>query len=201
MTVALLGGGLAWKWHQPAVTAAPVREQVKWVTLTPEAKPMATPPPLPPPPEQKIAEQKQVLEAEPELAEVKLQPSAPVDEPPETIGSPIKGKGPLSGDGDGFTVGPSGGGKPRGSSLGGLAAQMQGRIETALRQDKRTRDGAFREKVKFWLDANGIVTRAESSEGEKSSALAVLVGMKMLDRTPAGMPMPIQTSINSVRPK
>ena len=86
-----------------------------------------------------------------------------------------------------------------------LSADSPDRCKAASRppcgRTKRTRGGAYQEKVKLWLDPAGIVTRVESSEGEKSSALAVLVGLKMLDRTPAGMPMPIQTSINSIRPR
>jgi hypothetical protein len=199
--VALIGGGLAWKWHPPAQSTAPAREQVKWATIIPDTKPLATPPPLETPPEQKTTEPKQVLEAAPELAEAKPQPLAVVDEPPApAMGGKIKGDGPLAGDGVGIVGGRSGG-KRGGSPFAGLSAQIQGRIEAALRQDKRTRDGAYQEKVKLWLDAEGVVLRAESSEGDKSGASAVLLGVKILDRTPAGLPMPIQTSINSVRPR
>jgi membrane protein involved in colicin uptake len=119
------------------------------------------------------------------------------------MGSNIKGAGDnfgLSGSGNGGFVGVGGNGAGSGNPYARYASQIQSRIAEVLRQDKRTRAAAYRAKVKLWLDSNGTVTRAEPTEGNDGGAAAALVGVKMLDGLPQGMPMPVKTQINSVRP-
>ena len=119
------------------------------------------------------------------------------------MGSNIKGAPDdfgLSGSGNGGRVGIGGNGSGGGSPYAGYARQIQSRMAEVFRQDKRTRAAAYRARIKLWLDANGAVTRAEPTEGNDGGAAAALIGVKMLDGLPKGMPMPIKTQINSVRP-
>src|SRR4051794_20943442 len=128
----------------------------------------------------------------------------PPDQPP-TMGSGIKGNGNdgfgLSGSGNGGRVGFGGKGNGAGGAYKRYAAQVQGRIVDTLRQDKRTRALAFEVRLKLWIDSSGTVTRAEPAGGGGNAAAAsTLLGVRLPDRPPEGMPMPLIARISARRP-
>lgn len=184
---------------------APRQERIVMLTLPPPSpKPIPTPPPVQPqPPDQKIVEKKTMTDDQPKDAPKPEPPKAP-DEPPPSMGSNIKGDNPdgfgLNGSGNGGRVGLGGNGHGGGSAFGRYASQVQGRISEELRQNKQTRSAAFDLRVKLWIDSSGVISRAEPVSGEGAAAAAALRGVRLAERPPEGMPMPLLAHLAARRP-
>ena len=138
----------------------------------------------------------------PQAEAAKPEPVKAPDEPPPSLGSNIKGSGAdgfgLSGSGNGGRVGFGGNGHGGGKGFGAYAAQVQGRVAETLQRDARTRAAAFDLTVKLWLDGNGQVVRVEPSAS--GGPAAGLIGLRLAERPPEGMPMPIALRLRARRP-
>lgn len=207
MILLLLGGSGAGYWYfNQGEEKRPVREE-KIVMISPLPPPPPPPKPKPTPPP---VETPKVVENKPRMDDSRPddprpEPPKPAD-PPQSMGSNIKGAGDdgfgLSGSGNGGFVGIGGNGTGRtGNGYGRYASQVKSRIVEVLRQDKRTRSATFDVKLKIWIDSTGTVTRAEPAAGSDSAnAAAVLVGVRLAEAPPSGMPMPLTASLLARRP-
>jgi len=166
-----------------------------------------TPPPPPPvqkPPEPVMKKDEMVMQDKVDKDEQK--PDEQPKAAPITTG--IKGNGPDSfglsgGNGNGMI----GGGKHNGGKWGWYAAQVQTRIEDAMRSNAKTRSAKLSIVVRIWVDPNtGRVTRAEVSSGVADPALEsaitneVLNGLQLQEPPPDKMPMPINLRLTEQRP-
>jgi periplasmic protein TonB len=212
--VALGAGGYFGFLHKGEKKAAPAPERITMVQLPPppppKPKPVPTPPPAEKPPEPQKVETKERMEDAPKTdAPPKPEPAKAPDDPPPSMGSNIKGDGNdgfgLSGSGNGGFVGLGGTGRGGGgSAYSRYGAQIQSRLAEALRQDRRTRTATFNGKIRLWLDTSGRVTRAEAaSRGDSGTELAasVMVGQRVFDQLPSGMPMPVTVHPSASRPR
>jgi periplasmic protein TonB len=194
---------------QPAAKVQPVT----FVKLLPPA-----PTPTPPPPAQstprpqEMVEQKQMMEPEtkPVHPDEKPKEENKKQAPPGPLGVNAKGEG--QGDSFGLVGRPggngllNGGGGGSGSKFGWYAAQVQSRIEQALRENSHTRGAAIPGlRVRIWADNTGRVTRAQlvGSTGNSSidSAITneVLTGLQLQEPPPSDMPMPIVLRVTAHR--
>jgi protein TonB len=194
---------------QPAAKVQPVT----FVKLLPPA-----PTPTPPPPAQstprpqEMVEQKQMMEPEtkPVHPDEKPKEENKKQAPPGPLGVNAKGEG--QGDSFGLVGRPggngllNGGGGGSGSKFGWYAAQVQSRIEQALRENSHTRGAAIPGlRVRIWADNTGRVTRAQlvGSTGNSSidSAITneVLTGLQLQEPPPSDMPMPIVLRVTANR--
>jgi periplasmic protein TonB len=188
---------------------------ITFVKLLP---PVSTPTPTPPPqqqstpqPQQQMVEQKQMVEPEtkPLHPDDKPKEASKKEAPPGPLGVNAKGEGQADSFG---LVGRSGGnglldgGGGGGSRFGWYAAQVQARIEEALRNNNRTRTASIPGvKVRIWADNTGRVTRAQlvGSTGDSAvdSAITneVLTGLQLKEAPPSDMPMPIVLRVTAHR--
>ena len=186
-------------------TAAPHRmaevTMVKLIATPP-------PPPPPPPPQPKLVEEKMVEQMPVDNAEAK--PDDSPASPSADLGTSITGNGGpdafgLSGNRGSGVLGGSGA-RGSGSRWGWYAAQVQGAVSEALRQNPRTRDASFRIEVRIWPDLTGRVTRATlvTSTGDAAVDAAlkteVLTGLQLTEPPPQGMPLPIVMRLTARRP-
>jgi TonB family protein len=205
----LAGGGfVAHKMMEGSGGAGPKVERFVSVSIPPPPPPPPPPSPKPltppPPQEQKMVEQTPVNEPEP-----KDKPEPPKAEEP--IGSNIKGEGNdgfgLSGNGGiGLGSGLGCGGARTGSKYGWYAGQVQGRIQQALRDNRRTRSANMRVEVRIWPDSSGRISRAQIAHSSGDPALdallqnEILTGLRLPEPPPAGMPLPIVMRLTASRP-
>jgi protein TonB len=173
------------------------------------------PPPPPPPqqqpmPEEKMVEQKQMVE--PEIKQErpddkpKDEPEARNDQPPGPLSLDAKAEGP----GDNFGLGGNPGGRGLfgggGTRWGWYASIVQQQIETALRSNPKTRSFVMQIQLRLWADATGRVTRVEiaTSTGDASVDAVirneVFAGLTLREPPPKDMPMPMVTRITARRP-
>ena len=196
----LAAGGVWWKKHVHFSTVAPRPERVVTVSLPPPPRPVPTPPPVQPP-EQKVVENKPTMEDAPKPDAPKPEPPK-LDEPPPSLGSNIKGDGKdgfgLSGSGNGGRVGFGGNGRGSGNGFGAFASHVQVLLADSHRQDPKTRTSTFDLKIRVWVDASGTVTRVDPGG---ASAVARFVGIRLAQRPPPGMPMPITLRLIAKRPQ
>lgn len=197
--VGIIFAGQSLGGHRGPVHKAP---EVTMVRITPQNLP---PPPPPPPPqqiEQKMVEQTTVDDNEQKPDETPAPPQA-------DLGTGIQGNGPA----DAFGLGGSGGGRVgggrsrgSGSRWGWYAAQVQRTIGEALRRNAGTRDADFRVEVRIWPDITGRITRAQiaGTTGDRAvdSALKneVLMGLRLQEPPPRGLPLPIVLRVTARRP-
>ena len=173
----------------------------------PPPPPPPTPPPPPPP------DQAPPPPDAPEFVEEKAPDSPPEPEPdaPAPMGSNIEGDGPpdgfgLVGKGGGGLIGGRGKGGGGGSQFGWYAGRVQSAVSSALRSHRATKSSSMSVKARIWVDSSGRVTRAalEGSSGDRAVDEAlqneILVGIRLPDAPPEGMPMPIVMRINAARP-
>jgi len=195
----LLSGGKATKRESK-------REEILTITLPPPPPPPPPPPKVEPPkteppPEEKkeeVAEEEPPPEAEPEPA-----PDSP---PEEVLGTNIQGSGPgMAG------LGARGNGGGNRNSIGGGASAKQRidwysrnvlakTIRQALQADPATRHLVMNSGIKVWVDKDGNITSV-SSQGSNTAALEkVLVGLRMPQAPPNGMPSSVTLQINARKP-
>ena len=92
------------------------------------------------------------------------------------------------------------------SPFGWYAAQVQGRIGTALQQNPDTRNSAFKVDVKIWANQIGRVTKAVLASSTGDTHLDnilqndILTGLQLEQAPPSNMPMPIVLRISARRP-
>ena len=151
-----------------------------------------------------------VEQAPVENHESKPEPKA--DEPPPVdIGTGIKGDGPpdgfgLSGRGTGQRSGGGTAVNPSRSRWGWYAAQVQSRIQQAVRSHPSVRTASLRAEIKVWADSSGCITRAKLASSTGSSELdnalrdQVFTGLTLSEPPPDGMPMPIVLRVTARRP-
>jgi periplasmic protein TonB len=167
------------------------------------------PPPTPAPPpterEQKMIEQSAITEAD-------LQPDdpSPQTQSAPAIGTNVTGHGGPDafglGANKGGYIGSGGGEKQVRSPFGWYAAQVQGRIGTALQQNPATRNASFKIEVKIWANQIGRVTKATLASTTGDAHLdgilqnEILTGLQFEQPPPANMPMPIVLRISANRP-
>jgi hypothetical protein len=137
----------------------------------------------------------------------------PVDEPPPTLGTNIKGEGPgsipglgASGNGGGIRIGNGSGGRG-GGRWDAFARGAQSRVADALRNHPKSRVSILRsQQFRIWIDATGRITRVELGGSTGNTVLdaalrnEVLNGLQLNEPLPQGMPLPIVMRISSRRP-
>jgi protein TonB len=187
---------------------------ITFVKLLPPATTPTPPPPQPqstPRPQEQMLEQKRMIEPETKPEHPDEKPKADSKKaPPGPLGVNAKGEGQADSFG---LVGRSGGnglldgGGGGGSRFGWYAAQIQARIEEALRENNRTRSASITGlRVRIWADNTGRVTRAQliGSSGDPAidSAIQneVLTGLQLKQAPPSDMPMPIVLRVTAHRP-
>jgi periplasmic protein TonB len=195
--------------NQPPAKVQPVT----FVKLLP---PVPTPTPPPPPQStprpQEMIEQKQMMEPEtkPMHPDEKPKEENKKQAPPGPLGVNAKGEG--QGDAFGLVGRPggngllNGGGGGSGSRFGWYAAQVQSRIEQALRDNNHTRSASIPGlRVRIWADNTGRVTRAQIIGSTGNSAIdsaitnEVLTGLQLQEPPPSDMPMPIVLRVTAHR--
>jgi periplasmic protein TonB len=197
---------------EPPAKVAPIN----FVKLLP---PVSTPTPPPPPqqatprPQEQMIEQKQMVEPEtkPLHPDEKPKENNKKQAPPGPLGVNAKGEG--RGDAFGLVGRPggngllNGGGDGGGTRFGWYAAQVQSRIEEALRQNSKTKTASISGvRIRIWADNTARVTRAQlvGSTGDPSldSAITneVLNGLQLKEPPPSDMPMPIVLRVTAHRP-
>ena len=195
---------------QPQSKVAPIT----FVKLLP---PVSTPTPPPPQPQstprpQEMMEQKQMMEPEtkPLHPDEKPKEDNKKQAPPGPLGVNAKGEG--QGDAFGLVGRPGGngllnGGGGGGTRFGWYAAQVQARIEEALRANNRTRSASIPGlRIRIWADNTGRVTRAQlvGTTGDPAIDDAitneVLTGLQLKEAPPSDMPMPIVLRVTAHRP-
>jgi periplasmic protein TonB len=197
---------------EPPAKAAPIN----FVKLLP---PVSTPTPPPPTqqatprPQEQMIEQKQMVEPEtkPHHPDEKPKENNKKQAPPGPLGVNAKGEG--RGDAFGLVGRPggngllNGGGGGGGTRFGWYAAQVQARIEEALRQNNKTKTASISGiRIRIWADNTARVTRAQlvGSTGDPSldSAITneVLNGLQLNEPPPSDMPMPIVLRVTAKRP-
>ena len=165
-----------------------------------------TPPPIQKPPEPMKMKQEMVSQEQVDNKETE-KPDEQPKVAPVTTG--IKGNGPdpfgLAGSGGGN--GMLGNGGSHGGNWGWYAAQVQSRIEDALRANTKTRAAKLRIVVKIWPDPNtGRITRADLAGSLGDPALEsaikneVMAGLQLREPPPKDMPLPIVLSLTAQRP-
>ena len=151
---------------EPPARVAPMT----FVKLLPPVSTPTPPPPQPqstPQPQQQMMEQKQMVEPEtkPLHPDDKPKEASKKEAPPGPLGVNAKGEG--QGDSFGLVGRPGGnglldGGGGGGSRFGWYAAQVQARIEEALRANNRTRSASIPGvKIRIWANNTGRVTKAQ----------------------------------------
>jgi outer membrane biosynthesis protein TonB len=175
------------------------------------------PPPPPPPPEQKEPEP-EVIE-QPKMVEPETK-DEPIEEPKEEAENEANDEpppGPLAldaeaegpGDAMGLGANPGGRGLLGGggrSRWGWYASMVQGEIESALRNNAKTRNSLMQVQLRLWADSSGRINRVQivSSNGtaELNAVLqnVVLSGLRLREGPPGDMPMPMVTRITVRRP-
>jgi periplasmic protein TonB len=188
-------------------------QSVQFVKLLP---PVPTPTPPPPtqstPRPQEMIEQKQMMEPEtkPMHPDEKPKEENKKQAPPGPLGVNAKGEG--QGDAFGLVGRPggngllNGGGGGSGSRFGWYAAQVQSRVEQALRDNNHTRSASIPGlRVRIWADNTGRVTRAQligsTGNADIDSAITneVLTGLQLREPPPSDMPMPIVLRVTAHR--
>jgi len=166
------------------------------------------PPPATPPPIQKPPEPPKVKEEMIEQEHVDVNESKPDDAPKsDPVSTGIKGgNGPDMGLGSGGGNTSIGGGQHHGK-WGWYAAQVQSKIEDALRSNSKTRSSKIQIMVRIWVDSDtGRITRAElaGSLGDPTLESAikneVLNGLQLQEPPPKDMKMPINMRLTARRP-
>jgi len=167
------------------------------------------PPPPPPPPVQKPPEPMKMKQEMITQEHVDKDEQKPDEQPKAApVSTGIKGNGPdsfgLAGGGGNGTLGGSG---HRGSKWGWYAAQIQTRVEEALRANSKTRAAKLRLVVRIWPDPNtGRVTRVELSGSIGDPALEntikneIMTGLQLREPPPRDMPLPIILRLTEQRP-
>lgn len=184
------------------------------------APPPAPPPPPPPPPPPKMEEKeppKEEMIAQEAVQENEPPPEAPTpDEPPpgEALGTAITGDGPPDGFGLG---GPGGNGGRGGNGLGGsgrkggnqfsyYASQVGRSIKAALDGNRKTNRLSFPPtKIRVWTDETGRISRIKlaKSTGDPAADRTLeneMIGVRVSQPQPAGMPQPIVLQVDQQRP-
>jgi TonB family protein len=143
-----------------------------------------------------------------QAAKPEPKPEAPVEKPPEGLGTNNKGPGPglagLGTSGNGV-LGGTGSGTGNGSVAAWYGARVKNRIADTLKRNQKTRAAKFRAEVKLWPDASGRVEKVQmagsTGNAELDAALTqeVLSGLQ-LEPPPAGVKMPIRLTLNLTRP-
>jgi len=177
------------------------------------------PPPPPPPPMQQLSPPEQEMIEQPKMVEPEIKQEAQVEEPkdapPEASDAPPDGPLGLDqaaeGPGDAFNLAgkPGGrgilGGGGGGSRWGWYATIVQQQIESALRQNPKTRNVILQVQVRLWADRSGRIDRVQlvSSTGDVEVDAAirseVLPGIALREPPPSDMPMPIVARITARR--
>lgn len=184
--------------------SAPPRKNQEIVMIKP-LPPVPTPPPIQKPPEPVMKKEEMIVQDKVDKDEQK--PDEQPKAAPITTG--IKGNGPdpfgLSGGNGGN--GMLGMGKHNGGKWGWYAAQVQTKIEEALRANAKTRSAKLQMTVRIWVDPDtGRVTRAELTGAPGDPVLEnvikneVLDGLKLQEPPPKDMKMPINLRLTAQRP-
>ena len=195
---------------QPPPKVAPIT----FVKLLP---PVSTPTPPPPQPQstprpQEMMEQKQMMEPEtkPLHPDEKPKEENKKQAPPGQLGVNAKGEGQA--DAFGLVGRPGGngllnGGGGDGTRFGWYAAEVQAKIEEALRANNRTKSASIPGiRIRIWADNTGRVTRAQlvGTTGDPGIDNAitneVLTGLQLKEAPPSDMPMPIVLRVTAHRP-
>lgn len=166
--------------------------------------PPPLPPPVPKPPEQVMKKEEMIVQDKVDKDEQK--PDEQPKAAPITTG--IKGNGPnsfgLSGGNGGEGIFS---GKHGGSKWGWYAAQVQSKIEDALRANAKTRSAKLQMVVRIWVDPDtGRITRAKLTGAPGNPVLEnaikneVLNGLQLQELPPKDMKMPINLRLIAQRP-
>jgi TonB family protein len=189
---------------------APPPRQVRDLTVVK----IMPPPPPPPPPPQQMPEQKMI--EQPKMVEPEIKPpEKPNDEPPKDAKND-QPPGPLSldakaeGPGDLFQLGGHPGGSPfgggGGTRWGWYASIVQSQVDSALRNNEKTRNAQMQVQIRIWADESGRVTRVQITPSTGDSALdaalrdEVLGGLVLRQPPPKDMPMPMVLRVSERRP-
>jgi periplasmic protein TonB len=192
----------------------PKSAPITFVKLLPPVSTPTPPPPAPqstPRPQEQMVEQKQMVEpeAKPLHPDEKPKEDSKKQAPPGPLGVDAKGGGQSDAfglvgrqGGNGLLNGGGGGG----SRFGWYAAEVQSRIEEALRQNNRTRTASIAGiRIRIWADTTARVTRAQlvgttgDSTLDKAITNEVLTGLQLKEPPPSDMPMPIVLRVTAHR--
>jgi type IV secretory pathway VirB10-like protein len=179
------------------------------------------PPPPPPPPQEMQPQPEPEMIEQPKMVEPEIKAEEPVEEPkeaPPEEASDEPPPGPLGldqaaeGPGDQFNLagkpggrGILGGGGGGGSKWGWYATIVTQQIESALRDNPKTRHLVGQVQVRLWADGSGRVSRVQlvtsSGKPEIDAMISgqVLAGLLLRQPPPTDMPMPIVTRITGRR--
>lgn len=210
VAVLVIVAGAAWMMHQDK-TPPPRRVQEPIIVQI-----LPPPPPPPPPPPQAMPEPKMIEQPKMSEPEKQEEPEKPMDKaaddkddapPPGPLALDAEAEGPGDAMGLGSKVGGHGllDGSGR-SHWGWYASIVQQEIETALRNNSKTRNAVMQAQLRVWADSTGRISRVQivSSSGntEIDSVLQneVLPGLRLRQGPPNDMPMPMVTRITVRRP-
>jgi len=207
---------LAVRWIASNRQGTSPRKVVQFTFVSLPPPPPRAPPPPPPPVPQKVEE--------PEVNRVNLKPQdlLPPDEPRQGAPSPAgplalaeEGQGPgdgfnlagnpggrgLLGSGDGSADVGGGGGNP----FGWYYAELASEIEDAFRKQRQLSTASARVDLRVWVDAGGRITRIQllrsTGDPQLDEAIQSVVGLRLRERPPRDIPMPMIARLTARRPQ
>jgi outer membrane biosynthesis protein TonB len=153
-----------------------------------------------------MLEQQKMVEPELKEQPIEEQPKQEADAKDEPPPGPLALDSEAQGPGDAMGLGanPNGRGLLSGrgrSKWGWYASMVQAEIESALRNNAKTRNSMMQVQLRLWADSSGRISRVQivSSTGtaELNSVLqsVVLGGLRLREGPPGDMPMPMVTRI------
>lgn len=160
----------------------------------------------PPPPPPKVQEPpKPEIKNEIKEPDPSPEPEKQAEAPPPDSGIPEGPAGGMATDiGAGTGAGViGGGGSGAGNRFAWYGALVKERIQETVAKNEKLRNADYRVVVNVWVDASGIVTRAEltSSSGDPALDSALRVALTSLPRlgegAPQDMPQPIKLRITA----
>ncbi len=199
-------------WFIVAKLAAPGEVRKKRVV---QQISLLKPPPPPPPPKvepPKVEPKKVEIKEKLETPKPDQQPDKPAQAPPPGPDLGLDAKGGPGGDAFGLVGkkggadligGSTGGGGALGSRFAWYGALVKERIQESVSRDKKLSVADYRINVNVWINASGVVTRAEllgsTGDAELDNALKLaLRGLPPLrEGAPGDMPQPIKLRITA----
>jgi protein TonB len=199
----VLVSALVWLVIKEFLTPSPARSKraVHEISLL-KPPPPPPPPKVAPPPKLDVPEKINVPKPD-------QQPDKQADAPPPGPNLALDAVGGAGGDGFGL-VGRKGGSDLIGSAGSGTGNRfawygtlVRDRIQEVVSKDKKLREADYRVVVSVWINAGGVVTRAELLESTGSAVLdaalkAALHNLAPLrEGAPGDMPQPIRLRITA----
>jgi len=180
---------------------------------------LVKPPPPPPPPKvepPKLEQKKVEIEEKVETPKPDPQADKAPDAPPPGPNLGLDSQGVAGSDGFGLaarkggsdliggpTLGGGGGAAPLANRFAWYGALIKERIQESVARDKALSTGDYRINVNVWVDAKGVVTRAElvGSTGDTQLDDALKLALRSLpplrEGAPGDMPQPIKLRITA----